>query len=211
MKKWFILSMGAILLVFCIGLLLLHLQLSGTLSGVKTTVDIGDKVPDFSLKDCENVLHTLSKYSGKIVVLNFCSHYCPFSRGIDPEFNKLVQEYEDDDRVVFLGIDSHFAANCYAILQYARDNQIRYPILIDTENNYADSIGALVTPDIFVVAQDGTLAYRGAFDSRVIPDRVGDHAYTANAITALLEGKPVKPTRVVSWGCTIKRVKPDGI
>lgn len=204
MKKALIIL--AVLLILVIGgAIFARLQLSGALSGITGGVDIGDTMPPFSLKDCTGNNHNLEEYTGKIVVLDFCSHKCPFSRGIDQDLAALVRSYADNDKVVFLGIDSHYDTTEQEIREYINIADLPQPILRDPGNQYADAVGALVTPDFFIIDEEGKLAYRGAFDDRIIPDNKGDKTYVAYAIEALLTDIPVNPTHVPAWGCTIKR------
>lgn len=184
-----------------------NMQLTGALSGVPARVSVGDAMPDFSLQDYNGQTHTLAQYAGSIVVLDFCSHKCPFSLGTDPDLAVLARDYEKNPKVVFLGIDSHHDTTAEEIKAYAEANNLPYPILRDPDNRYADAAGALVTPDIFIVDDKGMLAYRGAFDNRIRPDSKGSRAYVADAIAALLAGEEVKPNHVSAWGCTIKRAQ----
>lgn len=205
MKKWGLL-IGVVLALILIGAsILVPLQLSGSFSDVPETVKIGDVMPNFSLKDYNDQTHTLKQYAGKIVVLVFCSEKCPFSRGIDQDLAELVRSHELDENVVFLGIDSHYDTTAEEIRSYAIAMGLPQPILLDSGNYYADAVGALVTPEVFIVNKEGKLAYRGAFDNRLIPDKAGSISYAANAIDALMIDILVNPTRVPAWGCTIKR------
>lgn len=206
MKRWLIIAGVLIAALLVAAGSVIHLQLSGALSGVPRTVEPGDVMPGFSLTDYEGVTHTLEQYAGKIVVLDFCSHKCPFSLGVDPDTAALARRYADNDAVVVLGIDSHYDTSAEEIRVYAEANSIPQPILRDPENRYADAAGARVTPEFFVIDPSGRLAYRGAFDNRIRPDSAGSRHYVADAVEALLAGEPVSPDQAPSWGCTIKRV-----
>lgn len=168
-------------------------------------LNIGDPMPEFTLKDYNGNEHSLSKYKGKIVVIEFCSQECPYSRGADPDLAKLHAKYSSQG-VVFLGIDSHFKTTPEEIKKYATENNKPYPILKDVENKYADQVGAKVTPEIFILDKEGKIAYHGAFDDRKGPDGQPTEKYTENAIEALLNGKPIEKKETKAWGCTIKRV-----
>ncbi len=205
MKKWLLIGAAAVALLVIVAVVVVHLQLSGALSGVERTVRPGDAMPPFSLTDYDGNTHTLEQYAGKIVVLDFCSHKCPFSVGVDPHTAALSHQYADNDEVVFLGIDSHYDTTHEEIRAYAEEAGLPHPIVRDPENRYADAVGALVTPDFYVIDADGVLAYRGAFDNRLRPDNEGSRPYVADAIEALLTGGEVSPDHVPSWGCTIKR------
>jgi thiol-disulfide isomerase/thioredoxin len=167
---------------------------------------LGGALPGGTLKDQDGHECSLTSYKGKIVVLDFCSIECPYSRGVDPDFQALVAAYASKD-VVFLGIDSNKNTTPEQIRQYATDKKLAHPILKDLGNAYADVAGAARTPELFVFDKSQKLAYRGAFDDRKVPDKKGNTCYVKNALEDLLAGQPVKTTQVDAWGCSIKRVK----
>lgn len=166
---------------------------------------VGDKMPDFKLTDLNGKEHSLSGYTGKIVVLNFCSQKCPWSRGADPSIVELYNKYKEKG-IVLLGVDSHRDTAVEEIKEYAGKTKILFPILKDKENKYADAVKAVRTPEIYVVDKEGKLAYHGAFDNRRSPEKKGDVNYLTDALDELLAGSAVSKPEVAAWGCTIKRV-----
>jgi thiol-disulfide isomerase/thioredoxin len=162
-------------------------------------------MPDFQLTDYSGQEHRLSDHEGQIVVIDFLSKDCPYSRGTAPSLAKLAKEYDGED-VVFLGIDATKGVTHEQNAAYADMMDIPYPILRDEENVYADIVGATRTPEIYIVDAEGKLRYHGAFDDRKVPDEPGETNYTKLAVDALLADAPVETAEVRAWGCTIKRV-----
>jgi len=178
---------------------------SGTVESAGKALAIGAVAPDFTLKDHEGKDHTLSALKGKVVVLDFSSQECPYSRGVDKDgLVELANAYAAKG-VVFLGIDSHKSTTPEQIKQYAADNKIPFPILKDVGNKYADAVGATRTPEFFILDKDLKLAYHGAFDDRKDPEKRGATAHVRDALDNLLANQPVKTPEVTAWGCTIKR------
>lgn len=167
-------------------------------------VAVGSAMPDFTLTDYNGESHQLSKYAGKVVVIDFLSKDCPWSRGAAPNIAELAKSYQGKD-VVFLGINSNEGTTADAMAKYAESGSIPYAIAIDTGNKYADTVGATRTPEMYVIDKSGILVYHGAYDNRKSPEEVGSENYTKNAIDAVLAGKPVAKSEVSAWGCTIKR------
>jgi peroxiredoxin len=166
--------------------------------------EIGAAMPNFKLTDYTGKEHQLSDYAGKIVVIDFLSKDCPWSRGAAPSITDLANEYQGKD-VVFIGINSNAGTTHEAMAKYAESGSIPYPIAIDEQNKYADTVGATRTPEMYVIDRDGKLAYHGAYDNRKSPEEIGAVNYTKGAIDALLAGKPVAKAEVAAWGCTINR------
>jgi peroxiredoxin len=167
-------------------------------------IKIGHKMPDFKLTDHKGKEHTLAGYAGKIVVLDFCSQKCPWSRGADPSIVEIQKNYKEKG-VVFLGIDSHRDTTVEEIKGYTESTKVPYPILKDEGNKYADAVKATRTPELYVIDKEGKLAYHGAFDNRRSPEKKGDVNYLTDALDEVLEGKQVSKPEVAAWGCTIKR------
>jgi peroxiredoxin len=181
-----------------------YMQLTGALTSLDSDVTPGEAMPDFTLTDDEGTTHTLSDYRGQIVVLDFCSHKCPWSVGADAKLNELSEAYADRG-VVFLGVDSHHEVPVSELRAYREGGGKTYPILKDEGHAYADLVGARVTPEIYIVDAEGMVAYRGAADNSFGPDSSGSVSYVEQALEQLLAGEPVEPSRTAGWGCTIKR------
>ncbi|MFA7692745.1 MAG: redoxin domain-containing protein [Candidatus Hydrogenedentales bacterium] len=169
-----------------------------------SNVSIGEALPDFSLKDLQGETHTLRGYAGNVVVLEMSNIECPWSVGANPDLIDLQNRYADEG-VVFLGIDSHATKTVDEIRAFTESIELNFPMLKDVDNVYADVLGAVTTPEIYILDKAGKLVYHGAFDDRKQPDEKGAHAYTENAIKAALAGEAANPAEVKSWGCTIKR------
>lgn len=197
-------SMGGLCIIGGLALLLVF---SGCSSGAELKkLPVGSVMPNFTLKDFTGKEHSLEQLKGKIVVLDFCSHKCPWSRGADKTLPELAKTYGEKD-VVFLGIDSHKSTPPEEIKEYAAEQKILHPILKDVENQYADAVGATRTPEFYILDKELKLAYHGAFDDRKAPDKPGENNHVRNALDDLLAGQPVKNPKVDAWGCTIKRAR----
>jgi thiol-disulfide isomerase/thioredoxin len=167
---------------------------------------LGSVLPDFALKDFNGQERSLASCKGKVVVLDFCSQECPYSRGVDEALIELANTYADQG-VVFLGVDSHKSTTPEQIKQYATEKKVPFPILKDGNNTYADAVGATRTPEFYILDKDLKLVYHGAFDDRKVPEKRGETNYVRNALDDVLGGKPVRTPQVDAWGCTIKRAK----
>ena len=197
---------AAVIVLVAVAAMGAYLAAGGGSSNAAAITKTGAVMPPFILKDCNGKQHSLEQYKGKVVVLEFCSQHCPYSRGADPALSALAKTYADKD-VVFLGVDSHAETTPDQIKAYAEAVGKHYPILKDGGSAYADAVGAGQTPEIFVVDKEGKLAYHGAFDNRSGPDGEATEHYTADAVEALLANKKIAKQEVKAWGCTIKRAK----
>jgi hypothetical protein len=84
-----------------------------------------------------------------------------------------------------------------------------FPYLRDEDQSVASAFGATHTPEFFVFARNPGetvphLRYHGKFDDDYQNPGLVKHRYVADAVEALLAGKPVDPAETHSIGCTIK-------
>jgi hypothetical protein len=80
-------------------------------------------------------------------------------------------------------------------------------VLLDPEGTIGHLYAATTTPNIFVIKQDGTLAYMGGADS-IASTRDEDIAraepYAREALEAVAAGEPVPHAVTRPYGCTVK-------
>lgn len=174
-------------------------------SGAKDleVLEIGAKVPGFTMTDHAGNEHSLEDYAGKVVILDFSSHECPYSRAADPLLNDLLEAMKEEG-LVLLSIDSHATTTVEEIAAYAEEHELTFPILKDEKNTYADKLGATRTPEFYVVDKEGNLAYHGAYDDgRQVGE--GSAHYLKDAVTAVLAGETPAKATSKPIGCTIKR------
>ena len=172
----------------------------------KKAVKLGEAVPDFTLQDISGKSHQLSSYKGKAVMIHFWSAQCPFVIRYDSRLKEIAADYTDKG-VTVLAIDSNSNETLDQIKKVAGEREVNYPILIDPNNQVADQFGAITTPHIFIVDQEGKLAYEGAVDDQGYAEhnKVGQ-SYVRDALDAVLSGSPVPTPQTKSVGCSVKRV-----
>jgi peroxiredoxin len=166
---------------------------------------VGAVAPDFTLTDAlSGETYSLSELAGQIVVLDFWSGECPWSRQYDAYFIERAPEWAAQG-IVLLHINSNANETPADIDEVADELGISVPILHDTGNVVADAYGAVTTPHVFVVGPDGRLAYRGAVDDRSFRQREATVNYLDNALAALLAGQRPDPAETQPYGCAIMR------
>ncbi len=169
-----------------------------------TPITPGTLAPDFTLIDIlSGEAVTLSALRGQIVVVNFWSGECPWSRGYDQYFNERLIDWAGQG-VALIHINSNINEEPTDTEEAAAEYGIEAPILDDSDNLVADAFGALTTPHVYVITPDGLIAYQGAVD-----DRMFRHDATVNtldaAVDAVLNGQMPDPAETPAYGCTIVR------
>lgn len=167
---------------------------------METTLQFGEKAPDFLLRDLNGHPHALSHYHGKVVVINFWSAECPWSSRSDEAIVDLRAEWEG--RVDWLFIAPNANETLAEMRQEAEKRNLPL-VLHDPERQVADLYGAENTPHIFVIDAEGILRYQGAFDDVTFRQKTPTVNYLKNAVEAVLEEKTPDPTAVQPYGCMI--------
>lgn len=205
-----------------VGLLTAQLMAGETQTATPATAEthaapaavIDKAAPNFTLTDANGVKHSLADYKGKVVVLEWTNYDCPFVRKFyeSGSMQKWQAEYTKKG-VVWLSIcssapekEGHFTTEALKTrMTTAKAAPTSY--LIDTDGTVGHLYGARTTPHMFVINAEGTLVYAGAIDDIKSTDQA-DIAkaknYVANALDAVMAGKPVEPKTTTSYGCSVK-------
>lgn len=118
------------------------------------TAEAGMKAPDFSLKDVNGNVVTLSNYRGKVVLIDFWATWCPPCRMELPHFKKIHQKYADKNFVI-LGIAIDDDAK---VKKFVQKEKIPFTIAHgDRETAKAYNVRAF--PTTFLLDTEGNVKY----------------------------------------------------
>lgn len=176
---------------------------------------VGAPAPDFTAVDSNGNKVSLADQRGKTVVLEWTNDGCPYVR---KHYNagamQDLQRKWTGEGVVWLSVISsppgeqgHAEAPRANTLTTDRKASPT-AVLLDPGQEVARAYRALVTPHMFVIAPDGTLAYMGAIDddssSRGDPRKAKNFVDTA--LTELKAGSKVSTPATRAYGCVVKYV-----
>jgi peroxiredoxin len=156
----------------------LLLSLAGNVPAADTLTPMGSKLlaPDFSLQDTEGKTHRLSDYRGKPVIINFWTTWCPPCREELPSMNRAWHQLEQEG-VAMLAIN--MGEDEDTIFVFSADYPTDFPILMDQTGEVIEQWPVKGLPTTYVVAPDGTFAYRA------IGSREWDDAELLDKVRAL--------------------------
>jgi thiol-disulfide isomerase/thioredoxin len=126
------------------------------LDGAKKTDTQKMLFPDFSLKNMDGEVVTLSSQRGKVVVLNFWASWCPPCREEMPELQALHEELSRGDEAVFLAI--HLADSVRERqngIRYMMENRFTMTNLIDEGARLGSQLRIQSIPTTFIIDKDG--------------------------------------------------------
>lgn len=166
---------------------------------------VGAKAPDFHAEDLDGTAHTLHDYRGKIIVLEWSSPECPYSRRYyDNGTLDALYEYASNNSIVWI--------NIVPKLQELTPRQVKERsrgalknIIIDSNYEISSLFDATTTPQIFIIDRRQTLSYIGAIDSSATLKKQTKELipYTRNALEDLLAGQEVRKKITRAFGCYI--------
>lgn len=175
-------------------------------AGEMKTVNVGDTVPTFALKNYDGKevnLKTVLK-DNKFTVVMFIATQCPVSNGYNERMEKLYETYSAKG-VAFVAINSNKAEDVQAIADHAKKHGFKFPVVKDVGNKIADLYNAQVTPETYVINSGGKLLYHGRIDDNRNPAKVTTNDL-ADVLDKLLAGKALTATTTKAFGCSIKRI-----
>ncbi len=185
-----------------------------SLSSHAAEAEVGKAVPDFTLPDSHGKSHSLSDYAGKIVVLEWLNHGCPFvQKHYDSgHMQKLQKTYTEKGVVWFSIISSAPGKQGYCTPEQAVEitkekSAVPTAVLLDPEGNVGKSYGAKTTPHMFIISKEGILVYNGAIDdirSTDVDDVAKAQNYVQMALDELLAGKEISVKTSQPYGCSVK-------
>jgi peroxiredoxin len=170
--------------------------------------------PAFELPDVNGETHTLSQYDGKIIVLEWTNYDCPFVKKFyGTGTMQAMQDKYTGKGVIWLSVCSsapgkqgHFSSEEWTA-RIKETGSRATAILVDEVGTVGREYGASNTPHIFVVNPAGQLVYQGSVDDNRSADPAtvnGARNYLAEALDALLDGKPFEVAQTKPYGCSVK-------
>lgn len=124
---------------------------------VKAQVAIGEMAPEFSLRNAQDKLVSLSSFRGKVVLIDFWASWCGPCRAANPGVGRLYNKYKAKEfEVLGVSIDSKKAAWLKAIKQ----DQILYTQVYDPKGWYspvAEKYGVNQIPTSFLLDKAGKI------------------------------------------------------
>jgi len=182
------------------------------LSFSPTGYQIGDSVKDFSLKNVDGKMISMSNYKdAKGFIVVFTCNHCPYAKAYESRIMALDKKYASKGYPVLAinpndpnTVEEDSFENMVA---RSKEKNYSFPYLFDESQDIAHAFGATRTPHVFIVQKENgknILKYIGAIDNNSEDAKSATVHFVEDAVDALLAGKPVTTTETKAIGCTIK-------
>ncbi|MBN2632854.1 MAG: thioredoxin family protein [Bacteroidales bacterium] len=198
MKKYLFISIAALMMT--------------ALLNAQSQYKAGDIAADFSLKNVEDKMISMSQYGdadGFIVA--FWCNTCPVVKKYDQRLQELHAKYAPQGYPV-IAINPNDPAvspgdSWEKMKETAAAKGYDFEYLFDETQEVARTYGATNTPHIYILAwKDGKLVveYVGAIDNNADDASAADKKYAEEALNSLISGEKVAVAGTRAIGCTIK-------
>ena len=181
------------------------------MSLTKTPIcNFGEKAKNFSLKSTENKQLSLEDIRGKngTLIMFICNH-CPYVKAV------IIDIVQDIKFLEVLGIKAgaimsndvkNYPEDSFEnMIEFSKDNNFKFPYLIDETQEVAKNYDAVCTPDFFGYNKDLELQYRGRIRElkELKPVRSGE-SDLYKAMKQISETGKGPESQIPSMGCNIK-------
>lgn len=177
-------------------------------------VETGNLAPAFALPAASGKTVSLTALKGKVVVLEWLNHGCPFVRKHYDSGNmqKLQKDAIAKGVVWYSIISSAEGKQGYvdakgALADAKKYNSAATEILLDVDGTVGRAFEAKVTPHMYVINKEGRLAYQGAIDDKATADQADIKTaknYVSEAVDATLNGQKILLASTKAYGCGVK-------
>ena len=175
---------------------------------------VGETAPAFTAPATSGQNASLGDQRGKLVVLEWTNHECPYVRKHYESGNmQALQKEITAQGVVWLTlISSSPGTQGYVTAKQADELTVSRKasptaVLLDPSGAVGKAYGATNTPHMYIIDKAGLLLYAGAIDDRPTTRRAdvqGAHNYVRAAFEDIAAGRAVRTPVTRAYGCTVK-------
>jgi len=191
------------------GLMAIMLAILAFTSNTDNGIGIGDKAPDFSLKNVDGKMVSLSNYpKAKGFIVIFSCNHCPYVIKYEDRMNELHNSFASKGYPV-IAINPNDPEvqpqdSFEEMVKRTKEKGFGFPYLFDEGQQVFPQYGATRTPQVYLLDKSRTVRYIGAIDDNTDDASKVETKYLENAIAALEAGKDPDPATTKAIGCTIK-------
>ena len=157
-----------------------------------TMQDLGFQLPsravqavDFDLADLAGDVHSLQRYRGSVVFLNFWATWCGPCRTEMPDLQQLHDDLGDEAHFAMLAIN--LQEDAVQVRRFAGELGLSFQILLDSSGETSAAYGARTLPMSYIIDKDGAIL------ARIIGVRDWAEPEFAELFRALTRRTPASP------------------
>ena len=173
-------------------------------------------VPNFELIDSFGNEVSLESYEGKMIILEWTNHGCPFvAKHYQTGNMQATQNFAAERDVIWLSIISS-APGTQGFVTSEEANELTVSrnaspthVLFDPKGEVGKLFGAKTTPHMYIIDEKGLMKYQGAIDDAggrgfMNKDLLKSNNYVKESLEKLQEGKILSSPSTKPYGCSVK-------
>lgn len=177
-------------------------------------LSVGDAAPAWTaLPGVDGKEHSLADLKDKdVIVVVFTCNHCPVAIDYQDrviEFSKKHAAAESKVALIAINVSLLEADKLPKMKERASKKGFNFPYLYDAAQKMGRLYGASVTPEFFIIDKERKIAYMGAMDDNLHPEKVKVH-HLEDAVAALLKGEKPTKAETRARGCVLKYEKVAG-
>jgi thiol-disulfide isomerase/thioredoxin len=146
-----------------------------------------------------------ANHSGTALI--FLSPECPLCQNYSVTIDRIQKDFDEKD-VAFYGVVSGEFYSQSDIKGFLIKYDLDLPVILDPDFAIANHYEAEITPEAFLIAENGEAQYQGAIDNWAISlgqkRQTITERYLENALSAHLTGGEINPKKTKAVGCFIE-------
>lgn len=181
-------------------------------NNVTSGYQIGDIAEDFSLKNINGKMVSLSDFKdAKGFIITFTCNTCPFAVMYEDRTQALNEKYASKGYPVIAIMPNNTDVKPGDALpemkKRAEEKGFTFPYLMDEGQKVYPKFGATKTPHVYILEKTkkgNVVKYIGAIDDNHRDASAVKVKFVENAVDALLNGKEIEQKETKAIGCSIK-------
>lgn len=173
---------------------------------------VGDKATDFSLKNVDGNMVSLSDFdSAKGFLVIFTCNTCPYAQAYEDRIIALDAKYKPQGVPVIAINPNNPSAkpgdSFEKMKERAAEKGFTFPYLFDEGQKVYPQYGATRTPHVFLLEKTdlgNMVKYIGAIDDNYQDASQVDEKFVEDAVDAMLAGNEINPKTTKAIGCGIR-------
>lgn len=174
----------------------------------QTSYEIGSEVEDFTLKNVDGEMVSLSDYDSEGIVIIFTCNHCPYAVKYEDRIIDFHNEYASKGYPV-LAINPNDPEvqpedSFDKMKERAAEKNFPFKYVFDEGQEVYPKFDATRTPHVFLLDSERRLRYVGAIDDNYKNPSMVEVHFLKDAVAALQAGEQPDPARTKAIGCSIK-------
>ncbi len=167
----------------------------------------GQKAPDFTLKGIDEKNYSLNDFNSRTLLVIFICNHCPFVKARINDIVDLQSRFNTHDlQIITINSNdpSYQDEGFDNMKEFAKQNNLNFPYLIDETQEIAKLYGAVCTPDPFLFDSNKTLVFHGRINDAIEPASKPQKHIMHENIKKIINAEKIEKDFDPSIGCSIK-------